>query len=348
LDDRPSIIMDPLRKVDPFAINGPGDLRHGPLRQLEYRVTLKGPEAVSKQQGLDMYLDWLQNQVMNGTIAQDSNASLKSWVQSLTRLGFDEDNIYRSFQSWKCRVSQADPLTLRRFLIIEQDLQKLFEKGPASMSPNSNPGSNPSPPRSNKVNTRLPSEEQAEDQRRRGPQRSGANDLPIGKRRTRLSGPVHDIIEISEDSPSEPPAPSRPSTPTDPVPANYIFSAGPRSSDDFDDVIVTRETILLDTPPAKSTIAMGYTSGTPHSESKYEQPPPAGYTCKRCNRGGKESSRTNSSGNSKRLILHRTLDQSLSDQYGSAHGPAARQQLHVQDLQGKGTSFCHSLSFQLA
>lgn len=312
--------MDLSRNLGALAIDRVGS---SALEELERRVDCNMDKGVSKQQVMNTYLGWLQELVMKGTVAHDSSMFLGSWVQSLTRRGFEKEYINRSFRDWKRREAQADPLTLRRFSIIEQDLQRLFEDQPHGGRSGNNPPNNTEnnagsklcppetdcpPSNSNKEYLhRSPGPISGEPDRylephvnynSLGPQRSGANDLPIGRRRTKPLDCANEIIEIREDSPSEGLVilkAARLSTPANTTP----------NPDDPDEVMITRETILLDTPPEKMHSRSRYTSVTPCSDfrdehrhskgGKFNGPPPNYYICKRCDRGGKTRLQTNPS-----------------------------------------------------
>lgn len=89
-----------------------------PLEELDKR--LKDRE----QDVLDIYLGWLQEQLMDWDLSDvdDLRPRLESWCTSLRFHGLDDHIIFQAFAVWKTNETKKDASCSRRFLVVEEEL----------------------------------------------------------------------------------------------------------------------------------------------------------------------------------------------------------------------------------
>ncbi|KAI0132101.1 hypothetical protein BJ170DRAFT_718015 [Xylariales sp. AK1849] len=270
------------------------------LSELESKADRYVGIKISKQQVLNTYLGWLREQLVQDMFIKEDSL-LETWTKSLRSRGFDREHIQRSFNDWQRRAAQDDPSTRRRFLMVEEELHHIFNPPRQDIHsghhraedffgrPTYKENKSPAPEgteshilssKSNKV-------------RGYQLQRTGANDTPVINRRPVQSSPTRQAIESVDSGPTEPSrvwdAMKAPTLNTSGFPTGALY--------DPDEIMVTRETMLLDTPPKEVRVCLPRTNNstagsTPTSKLEYLQglksgnleqlPPGPQYVCKRC------------------------------------------------------------------
>ncbi|KAK9413879.1 putative Regulator of Vps4 activity in the MVB pathway-domain-containing protein [Seiridium unicorne] len=314
-----TIIMDPSHNLRALDLKDLDKIR---LSELEDRVDQNIGSVISKQQVLNTYLGWLREQLVQDVSVQQGSL-VEIWAKSLRDRGFNKDNIYDSFKAWQRREALNDPSTRRRFSIVEQELNGLFnvqlprnnsrfhgyegldalnqkENQQPSSKLQSEKGKNKKKRNVSKTDEAKPSDYRV------GKQRTGANEIPVTKRRTQ--GPPtasEEVIVIELDSPTKPRR--HPSTVGSVTPAVVRTPKRARSPCDPDELVITRETILLDTPPEKmqprrlvedtpnsradykgdyiSAVRAGVLDDVPPGKD-FDVPPSPSYRCNFCQRAG--------------------------------------------------------------
>ncbi|KAI1877421.1 hypothetical protein JX265_003429 [Neoarthrinium moseri] len=241
--------MDLSRSLEALAIKR---LDSTALSELEDRIDRHVGTVISRDQALHTYLGWLREQLVQDTFYQQESL-VKDWIDSLRNRGYEQELIFRFFKDWQRREAQNDPLTRRRFLLIEENMRAVLEEPQQGINPEphlAQPSHRPSQKENRRPHPAEPAERKKPAKSRKersNRQRTGANEIPVsGPRRTGISS-SHEVIVI-HDSPSEP---DRFPTTTDRTPPVHGDAVATQPPYDPDELMITRETIWLDTTPEK-------------------------------------------------------------------------------------------------
>lgn len=136
------------------------------LGDLEVRIVRNIDNAISRKEALDTYLVWLQEHLATD-MSDEQDSMVQQWTASLLRHGFRKESILQAFKQWRNIRASTDRSTLRRLLMIEQDLSNMLspqdEKVQLPKSENR--------PSDNRISKRLP-------------QGTRENLIPLGERRS--------------------------------------------------------------------------------------------------------------------------------------------------------------------
>jgi hypothetical protein len=316
----PAIEMDLNRNLEALGIT---HLDKISLRDLERKTERNIEVEIPKQQVLNTYLAWLKEQLVQDSFNQQDSL-VETWIKSLRDRGYDKEHIHQSFNDWQRREAQNDPSTRRRFLIVEGELCRLLNmpipdsstvsfpagslirpsfnketKSPMPSRRSSYQDNKPPLPTYSVRNSRARKNTKASRRvRLDNPERSGANELPVMDRRPVghvPHTPSREIIEIIDDGPSDqvgqPNIIKGPTHNNDDRSGRHVWS-------ESDDIIVTRETVILDSPLKPTHPSNDPDIGMPLSKVDYIQglktgtlalqPPGPAYTCKRCKQKGEK------------------------------------------------------------
>jgi hypothetical protein len=301
--------MDIRHDLDTLAIKS---LDRTSLAELEDQFDQSIGSTISKQQVLNTYLGWLREQlVMDMFLGQDS--LVDAWIRSLRKYGFEKGQIYQSFKDWQRQEALANPSTLRRFLMIEQELYKLLGKEvlgndagrhnePYHVPLPQNVKQHTRSDECNIKNTSNPIKDAQQEFKGHwvGTRRTGANNIPVTKRRNqKVSVASPNSMNAASSMPCEPQILSY----TDKCATSTIVAISHEESrlDHPYETNLAHETISLDTalekmlrrpraqhnPSALASSSGAYISALKAGRLEWTLPPDD-YTCKRCHQKGKE------------------------------------------------------------
>ncbi|KAK8080470.1 hypothetical protein PG997_008288 [Apiospora hydei] len=178
------------------------------LSQLEHMIDVDFGVNDHGQQVLDMYLQWLHQQVVKDMFVREDSLAC-AWICSLRSRGFEDNVMYSSFKDWQDVVDQNDPSSRRRYLMVEEEIRNVLEgkhHAPSQLesriqnsrsqlidaNDQSKPALDVSPPSSPERWTKTG-----------GRKRTGANDTPVtNNKRTRSSNTLGPNSQPTKDLPS--------------------------------------------------------------------------------------------------------------------------------------------------
>lgn len=282
---------------------------------LEDLVDHDGGAVISKQHVLNTHLGWLRRQLLKSMFIQQGSL-VEILVNSLRKHGFEDEDIYQSFEDWQQQETSADPSMVRGLSLVQRDLHDVL----SDQNSHSNEGIHWTRLRriSDEKENKAPRSEIGKCQKKQptskgeqlevpnyqvGKMRTGANDIPVAKRGHQGPTSARDnTITVTINSPS------RFRGYSDSVEPESMVISGPlvcaTSICDSNELTIMRETTCLEMPPAE-----GLAQSTPLSDDT-SQPwvdyrggyiaavksgvldnvlPGEQYICKRCDKKGKET-----------------------------------------------------------
>jgi hypothetical protein len=115
-----------------LEILGLSTFRDISLKDLEVRIYEKFPSMISQKLVLHTYLGWL-NERLKAIDGSDDNIftlEIAAWCNSLRVRGFDKTFSMEGFQEWKKELARIEPLSVRRFNLVEVEIQRMYPLGP--------------------------------------------------------------------------------------------------------------------------------------------------------------------------------------------------------------------------
>ncbi|KAI5925249.1 hypothetical protein F4810DRAFT_718214 [Camillea tinctor] len=280
-----------------LEVLGINDLGSMSCNDLKDKIKQASLNQVPRHEILATLMGWLHEQIKKDVITQEPS-TLQDFVHLLTVpdaldiMPFSESEIGLAFDEWQMKDSTQNPANRRRYSMARLDLNNLLERTKSSsqleniLHSSNSPGqaeggeqlalsveTTPSP-----FLSEIQNKESNDYEFKVGKKKTGANVIPLGTRKPLRTATKQDVIEIfDDDEPIQQPN-------------------GPASCcSDIDEVTITRETILLDSPPQKmaKNAERGRSLKHRHSQkhhtgngSVFSAPPPANYVCKRCSQPG--------------------------------------------------------------
>ncbi|CAJ2514192.1 Uu.00g023110.m01.CDS01 [Anthostomella pinea] len=276
------------------------------LGDLEDKVQDAKRTQISQYSPLRVLMGWLREQIKADVVTQQESL-LPDFVGLLLRKDMgtassSEEETNRIFQEWQ----DTDAPNRRRYLMAQIDMNKLLKKAKgipeleATTPSMTSPGGSQKKWRIGMSRQKAGSKRAAETDNNGseshrfslGQRKTGSNKIPLGTKRAKGIANKQDVIEIADDDDDEHEAL------TEPLAANLnhhqrVDIAASKDSDQ-DEVIVTRETILLHSSPETMTKyherSRGSSSLREHHQGRPSYPgsqPPSHYLCNRCKQPGK-------------------------------------------------------------
>ncbi|KAF3005475.1 hypothetical protein E8E14_008485 [Neopestalotiopsis sp. 37M] len=254
------------------------------IADLQARIDQKLNISLSKQQAFETYMGWLREQLAMDMFVQE-DPILKAWAISLLERGFGKDFILSSFRQWQQQEALVDRSTLRRFLMVEEELSDFLE--------------HPSGGQSRKRKQSPPSDKENDELHfRKGKRQTGANETPVGERRPLGSSWLHHEISKTRSSglhhlPSRPDHENRPLSSISPTPGKIgpsCVAGKKRSNSGIIDIgtptkKMSRDRHLDDDTPLQAPYPKNNNPG-PNIDTLDSIPPHEGYVCNRCGKKG--------------------------------------------------------------
>jgi hypothetical protein len=256
------------------------------IADLQARIDQKLNISLSKQQAFETYMGWLREQLAMDMFVQE-DPILQAWAISLLERGFGKDFILSSFKQWQQQEALVDRSTLRRFLMVEEELSDFLE--------------HPSGGQSRKRKQSPPSDKENDELRfRKGKRQTGANETPVGERRPLGSSWIHHEISKTRSSgldhlPSWPDHENRILSSISPTPKETgpsCVAGKKRSNSGIIDIgtptkKMSRDRHLDDDTPLQAPYPKNNNPG-PNNDTLDSIPPHEGYVCNRCGKKGKK------------------------------------------------------------
>ncbi|KAI8964372.1 hypothetical protein F5Y11DRAFT_345518 [Daldinia sp. FL1419] len=262
-----------------LRILGIDDLTDIPLSELEDKIQHVHPDQLPKQDLLQVFMGWLHEQIKKD-IQQESLllefVSLLSTSEKLQQGPFGEEEVKEVLKEWQLKDAIENPANIRRYQMVQQDFHELFKRveghsdveGPSTLN------------QEGYTLTHLtePIDDQAMDKIKDGnsaalwvvgggKQKTGANEIPLGRKARTHGNFYNEIVKIKEDN-------SRKSS----TKANKAPPERQTVKPNFGS-IASREASSIES--YEPIISSG--SPIPHY---FSTPTPGGYICKRCDRPG--------------------------------------------------------------
>ncbi|KAH8681196.1 hypothetical protein BX600DRAFT_14674 [Xylariales sp. PMI_506] len=274
-------LLDELSSLDTISLNG-----------LENKVDeCRKNYQISDHQLLNAYLMWVHNKIV-GDRVNGSNSLLFEWTKSLLDRDVTEELIRISFKNWQEREAMKTPSTIRRFLLAEHDLNQYLDSQRHSHSEQQQHA------RQYSVQSELeivqPHTSDHEDQkvsshwRRRGKnrQRTGANEIPVSRRKPderaeRGCTLKSDVVKTNDGDSDDVNLSLQQVNRSD-----FSHKQRRTSIDNQDKIIITGQTILLDSPTKELFRLPDQLILGPKGGGLVQQQPGESYVCKRCNKRG--------------------------------------------------------------
>ncbi|KAI4603025.1 hypothetical protein KJ359_005815 [Pestalotiopsis sp. 9143b] len=95
------------------------------LGDLDVRIGRNIDTVISRKEALDTYLAWLQENLATD-MSDEQHSMIREWTACLLRHGFHKGSILQAFKQWRNIQAATDRSTLRRLLMIEQDLSDIL------------------------------------------------------------------------------------------------------------------------------------------------------------------------------------------------------------------------------
>ncbi|RYP22491.1 hypothetical protein DL767_009025 [Monosporascus sp. MG133] len=288
------------------------------LDELATKINTAFPDKVGKSQALHLLMGWLHEQIKRDKIVEQWSL-LPDFVSLFTcgtlQVGFfRKEEVDQAFEEWQRKDAEENPANRRRYLMAQAEIQHLFEQtksgGFVTLKTTSRPQESPRqhmhksraallerPPVQSPLEDITNKERESEIGW--GERQTGSNVIPLGQRSAPSASSKREIIEIEDDEEEH-------------LHTLPIYSRGnpsayrPEATDalldpDADEVTITHEAILLDSPEgmprASDTSNASSSSRMKHNPKEYyarfggppnfSVPPPASYVCKRCDKPGK-------------------------------------------------------------
>ncbi|KAK6957614.1 hypothetical protein Daesc_000401 [Daldinia eschscholtzii] len=266
---------------------GIDDLADITLNELEDKIQHANPDQIPKKDVLQAFMGWLHERIKRD-IQQESLllefANLLLTGGKLQQGPFTEDEVEEALKEWQVKDASENPANIRRYQMVQLDIHELFVKYKRgselvkNLSPRSSTCSKEGHSLSH-VNKLINSQATAEIRTREstaswvlggGKQKTGANEIPLGRKAGTRANIYNEIIKIKEDNNKK-------------KNLNTVIKA-PLTKQTAKPS--TRGATSRDSSPAKTyeSILSDYSSA--NMPSYLTTSPPYGYICKRCDRPG--------------------------------------------------------------
>lgn len=278
------IIMDLLPSLQTLGIDDLADIT---LNELEDRIQHVHPDQLSKQDVLQVFMRWLHERIKKDI----QQKSLLSEFANLLLTGgklqqgpFSEDEIKEALKEWQSKDAVETPANIRRYQMVQLDFHELFEQArrgskqekDSSTRSTSNQEGN-SLVRLNKlINSQDIAEMEIMESTApwvpgRGKQKTGANEIPLGRKAGLRSNFYNEIVKIREENER------KSSTKVNKAPP--VEQTARLSS---------RDATSMEASPIKSYEPVISDYSSLNMPPYLTTSPPYGYICKRCDQPGNE------------------------------------------------------------
>lgn len=278
------IIMDLLPSLQTLGIDDLADIT---LNELEDRIQHVHPDQLSKQDVLQVFMRWLHERIKKDI----QQKSLLSEFANLLLTGgklqqgpFSEDEIKEALKEWQSKDAAETPANIRRYQMVQLDFHELFEQArrgskqekDSSTRSTSNQEGN-SLVRLNKlINSQDIAEMEIMESTApwvpgRGKQKTGANEIPLGRKAGLRSNFYNEIVKIREEN-------ERKSS-------TKVNKAPPVEQTTK---LSSRDATSMEASPIKSYEPVISDYSSLNMPPYLTTSPPYGYICKRCDQPGNE------------------------------------------------------------
>ncbi|RYP71528.1 hypothetical protein DL769_004682 [Monosporascus sp. CRB-8-3] len=307
MDLRNSLLVTAIERLEEISLD-----------ELAIKINTAFPDKIGKSQALHLLMGWLHEQIKRDKIIEQGSL-LPNFVSllmcgTLQTGSFRKEEVDQAFEEWQGKDAEENPANRRRYLMAQAEIQQLFEDakrgGFITLKTTSHPQESPrqhmhksraallqKPPIQSPLGD-ITNKERESRTPGWGERQTGSNVIPLGQRSAPNASSKREIIEIEDDE-------------EEPLHTLSIHSRGNPSAhqseatdtlldSDADEVTITHEAILLDSPegmPRTSDASNASSSSRmKHNPKEYyarfgrppnfSVPPPANYVCKRCDKPG--------------------------------------------------------------
>jgi hypothetical protein len=276
------------------------NLKDMSLKELESKLDQASIAAVSRPQVLDILMSWLNQQIKQETITQQE--SLLQGFVILLRMHhhakfepFNLKEINQVFNGWLEKDAIKNPVYMRRYLITQQDVHRLFAQGEthahtsSSLSPlgqeRGQQRADSSALTCEQGNQDAMTKQTTNEQQSKGHDKTASGT----QHPTSPTNPEVIVIDDDDDEPNK-----LYDSMTMVVAASQELKVLHSQNVDIHETTDTRETIVINSSPntnMSQTPTRKNRHGRKHklfSDSlDFSDPPPGGYICKRCDKPGR-------------------------------------------------------------